>query len=357
MKKIVSIIGTRPQFIKVAVVYREIEKKYEHILIHTGQHYNKNMSKVFFDELQIPKPEYNIEVGSGTHGYQTGEMLKKVEKVLLKERPCIVLVYGDTNSTLAGALSAAKLHIPVAHIEAGLRSFDKSMPEEINRVLTDHASDLLFCPTQTAVENLIKEGIDSGIYKVGDVMLDALKHNKEIAETKSTILYDLNLESKRYLVATIHRQNNTDNKKNLQNIVDAFCGVDEKIVFPVHPRTVKYLKEYDLYDWLQKFVKLIKPVGYLDFLKLMVHSKKILTDSGGIQKEAYMLKIPCITLRDNTEWIETVEDGWNVLAGTDTEKIMDLVKRFNPHSKQKPFFGDGKASEKIKSIIDTYLLK
>lgn len=240
------------------------------------------MSAVFFEELGIPNPDYNLGIGSGIHGKQTGEMLIAIEKVLLKEEPDIVLVYGDTNSTLAGALAAIKLHIKVAHVEAGLRSFDRRMPEEINRMLTDHVSEILFCPTQTAVKNLKKEGIVDGVHDVGDVMFDTLLHNTEIAEKKSTILEDSGLRHKQYLVATIHRPSNTDNKRNLQNIVDAFCEIDENIVFPVHPRTVKYLKKYGLYEKLQKHVKLVKPLEYLDFLNLMAHARKILTDSGRV---------------------------------------------------------------------------
>ena len=261
------------------------------------------------------------------------------------------MVYGDTNSTLAGALAAVKLHIKVAHVEAGLRSFDRRMPEEINRVLTDHASDILFCPTRTAVENLKKEGIVDRVYDVGDVMFDALLHNKEIAEERSTIMEDSGLGHKEYLVATIHRPGSTDNKRNLQKIVDAFCEIEETIIFPVHPRTAKYLKEYGLCEKLQKHVKLVKPLGYLDFLKLMTHARKILTDSGGVQKEAYMLKVPCITLRENTEWVETVEDGRNVLVGVDRERIIRMVNEFEPDGEQRNMFGDGNASEGIVRII------
>jgi len=348
--KIISIVGARPQFIKCAPVSTELRKKHEEILIHTGQHYDNELSAVFFEELEIPKPDYNLGVGSGLHGGQTGKILIAVEKVLLKEAPDMVIVYGDTNSTLAGALAAAKLHIKLAHVEAGLRSFDRRMPEEINRVLTDHASDILFCPTQTAVENLKKEGV-VGIYNVGDVMFDALLHNKEIAENKSTILEDSGLGHKQYLVATIHRPSNTDDKRNLQNIVDAFCEVDETIIFPVHPRTAKYLEEYGLYEKLKKHAKLIKPLGYLDFLKLMAHARKILTDSGGVQKEAYMLKVPCITLRTNTEWIETVEDGWNVLVGVNKERIIRMVNEFVPDIMQRNVFGDGKASGRVVKIV------
>ena len=348
--KIISIVGARPQFIKCAPVSTELRKKHEEILIHTGQHYDNELSAVFFEELEIPKPDYNLGVGSGLHGGQTGKILIAVEKVLLKEAPDMVIVYGDTNSTLAGALAAAKLPIKLAHVEAGLRSFDRRMPEEINRVLTDHASDILFCPTQTAVENLKKEGV-VGIYNVGDVMFDALLHNKEIAENKSTILEDSGLGHKQYLVATIHRPSNTDDKRNLQNIVDAFCEVDETIIFPVHPRTAKYLEEYGLYEKLKKHAKLIKPLGYLDFLKLMAHARKILTDSGGVQKEAYMLKVPCITLRTNTEWIETVEDGWNVLVGVNKERIIRMVNEFVPDIMQRNVFGDGKASGRVVKIV------
>ena len=349
--KITSILGARPQFIKCAPVSTELRKKHEEILIHTGQHYDNELSTVFFEELEIPNPDYNLGIGSGMHGEQTGKMLIAIEKVLINEEPDMVLVYGDTNSTLAGALAAVKMHIKVAHVEAGLRSFDRRMPEEINRVLTDHASDILFCPTQTAVENLKKENVVDGVYTVGDVMFDALLHNAEIAEEKSTILEDFGLEHRRYLVATIHRPGNTDNKRNLQNIVDAFCEIDETIAFPMHPRTAKYLEEYGLYEKLKKHVELIKPLGYLDFLNLVANSRKVLTDSGGVQKEAYMLKVPCITMRENTEWIETVEDGWNVLVGVNRERILRMVNEFEPDGKQRNVFGNGNASEEIVRII------
>lgn len=348
--KIVSIIGARPQFIKYAPLSKELRKLHRDVLIHTGQHYDYNMNKVFFDELGIPQPDYNLGVGSGTHGYQTGEMLKGIEEVLIKEKPDLVMVYGDTNSTIAGALSAAKLHIKVAHVEAGLRSFDRSMPEELNRVLTDHCSDYLFCPTQTAVNNLKREGITRGIYLTGDVMVDVLTQNREIAG-KSRILDDLGLESKQYLLVTIHRASNTDNRHNLVNIVDALCEINETIIFPVHPRTEKLLKEYGLYDRLNEKVKLTQPLGYFELLKLLSQAKKVLTDSGGIQKEAYILKVPCITLRENTEWVETVEDGWNVLAGTDKKKIVELARDFKPAPAQSGIFGGG-ACAKIAGIIN-----
>ena len=346
--KIASIVGARPQFIKASPVSKELRKKHHEVLIHTGQHYDFELSQLFFDELGIPEPDYNLDVGSFTQGKQTGKMLMGIEKVLLKEKPDFVLVYGDTNSTLAGALASVKLHIPVGHVEAGLRSYDKSMPEEINRILADHCSDLLFCPTKTAVNNLKREGIEKGVYLTGDVMMDALLYNEEIAEEKSNIIGKLGLKNKQYLVATIHRASNTDNKKNLKNIVDAFCEIDETIIFPAHPRTVKNLREYGLHEKLYKHVKLIKPLGYLDFLKLMRNAKKIMTDSGGIQKEAYILRVPCITLRKTTEWVETLEDGWNVLVGTNKERIVKRVSEFEPSLKtHKTRFGSGNASREI----------
>jgi len=344
--KIVSIIGARPNFIKSIAVSREIRKEFEEILIHTGQHYDYEMSDLFFEELRIPEPDYHLGIGSGMQGEQVGKMLIAIEAVLLKEEPDLALVYGDTNSTLGGALAAAKHNIPVAHVEAGLRSFDRNMPEEINRVLTDHISNLLFCPTQVTVDNLAKEGITEGVCLVGDVMADTLEYNKEIAEKRSKILEELGLQDKGYLVATVHRQSNTDNRENLKNIIGAFCELDCPIVFAAHPRTVKYMKQYGFCKKLSKNIRLIKPPGYMDMLKLMSHARKILTDSGGIQKEAYMLKVPCITLRENTEWVETVRDGWNVLVGPDRARIIKMAREFEPVSKQGDIFGRG-AAEKI----------
>lgn len=345
--KILSIIGARPQFIKCAPLSRAIRKEHEEILVHTGQHYDAEMSDVFFNDLDIPEPDYNLGIGSGLHGEQTGKMLIEIEKIILKEKPDMVLVYGDTNSTLAGALAASKLHIKVAHVEAGLRSFDRRMPEEINRIMTDHISDLLFCPTETAVINLKNEGVTDGVYNVGDVMKDALEYNLPIAERKSTILEDLGLSPKEFMVATVHRPSNTDSIENLSSIVKAFIDVDETIVFPVHPRTEKYLKEYGLWDELCQHVKVIPPVGYLDMLKLMSNSRKILTDSGGVQKEAYMLGVPCVTMRENTEWVETVEDGWNVLVGADYGKIVDAIEGFEGAKMRSEIFSIGNVSEKI----------
>lgn len=349
--KIVSIVGARPQFIKCAPVSRELRKEHEEILVHTGQHYDHGMSEVFFEELRIPRPDYNLGIGSGTHGRQTGAMLGAIEGVLEIEKPDMVLVYGDTNSTLAGALAAAKLHIPVAHVEAGLRSFDRSMPEEVNRVLTDHASDLLFCPTATAVANLATEGITKGVHLVGDVMVDAMNYNRTIAEERSRILEDVGVEPGDYLVATVHRPSNTDSPENMAAILGALGEADRSVVFPVHPRTRKFLREYGLLAEMPENIRVIEPLGYLDMLRLMAQAEKILTDSGGVQKEAYMLGVPCITLRENTEWVETVEAGWNVLVGAERERIISMIREFAPAGDQFPLFGNGQAAAVIAKII------
>jgi len=352
--KIVSIVGARPQFIKCAPVSRELRKEHEEILVHTGQHYDHGMSAVFFEELAIPEPDYNLGIGSGTHGRQTGAMLGAIEDVLEKEEPEIVLVYGDTNSTLAGALAAAKMHVPVAHVEAGLRSFDRRMPEEVNRVLTDHASDILFCPTATAVRNLAAEGVTEGVFLVGDVMVDAMNHNRTIAEERSRILEDAGVRSGEYLVVTVHRPSNTDSRENMAAIIGALGEAGVPVVFPVHPRTRKFLLGYGLLAAMPENIRITEPLGYLDMLRLMAHAKKILTDSGGVQKEAYMLGVPCITLRENTEWVETVEAGWNVLVGAEGEGIVDVIRQFSPGFLQKRIFGEGDASLRIREILTGY---
>ncbi len=324
--KIVSIVGARPQFIKCAPVSRALRKTAVEVLVHTGQHYDDTMSEVFFRELEISKPDYNLGVGSGSHGAQTGEMLKRIEEVLLKEQPEYVLVYGDTNSTLAGALAAAKLPIPVAHVEAGLRSFNKRMPEEINRIMTDHLSTLLFCPTETAVTNLTQEGVTHGVALVGDVMHDALYSHLLIAERRSTIFEKLPLRSKEYLLATVHRAENTDQPENLNNILTAFIALansGQTVVFPVHPRTRKHLVAFTENSCSR--LLMIDPVSYLDMLVLETNAKVVLTDSGGVQKEVYWLGVPCVTLRDETEWVETLVDGRNRLAGADAKRIQAAV--------------------------------
>ncbi len=351
--KILSIVGARPQFIKVKPIIDELKKKkIGHILTHTGQHYDYGMSKVFFKDLEIPEPDYNLGVGSGSHSYQIGNMLIRLEEVLLKERPDIVLVYGDTNSTLAGALGAVKLHIPVGHIEAGMRSFNKKMPEEINRILTDHISDYLFCPTETAVKNLKNEGITKKTHLVGDVMYDTILDNVKIAEEKSNILQNLKLKSKEYHLTTVHRAENTDNKDNLRAIIESLQMLNLPVIFPMHPRTKEAISQYSNLT-MEQFnnIVVIDPVSYLDMLVLEKNAKKILTDSGGIQKEAYWLEVPCITLREETEWGEIVQDGWNVLAGVDKKRIVELAENFTPDNKQRNIFGDGKSAEKIIEVV------
>ncbi|WP_408955103.1 non-hydrolyzing UDP-N-acetylglucosamine 2-epimerase [Natroniella sp. ANB-PHB2] len=350
--KVVTIVGARPQFIKAAPVSRELSKENQEILVHTGQHYDQNMSDIFFKELNIPKPDYNLGIGSDSHGKQTGKMLAEIEEVILEEKPDVLLVYGDTNSTIAGALAASKLLIPVIHIEAGLRSYNKDMPEEQNRILTDHISKLLFCPTETAVKNLKKEGITQGVENVGDVMYDAVLYNVELSKQKSDILEELGVEAKGYILATVHRAENTNSKERLKNIVQAFNDSNEHIVLPLHPRTKNYLEKYDLQ--FNDNVQIIEPVGYLDMLMLESNSKKILTDSGGVQKEAYFLKVPCITMRDETEWIETVDYGWNFLVSANYELILDKIKNFNGGNEIIKCFGNGDASQKIvNAMVET----
>lgn len=342
--KIASIVGARPNFVKLAPVSREIRKKGEEVIIHSGQHYDYEMDRIFFQDLGIPDPDYHLGIGSGTHGRQTGEMLKVIEEILLKERPDIALVFGDTNTTLAGALAAAKLHIPVAHVEAGLRSFNKMMPEEVNRVLVDHCSDFLFCPTKTAVENLHQESIFDRVSLTGDVMLDILQECIHIAEKNSKIMEKLDLQPKEYFLATVHRAENTDDPKRLKNIVEALCDIGD-VIFPCHPRTRKCLEDRHLWDKLDKNIIIINPIGYLDMLLLEKNACKILTDSGGVQKEAYLLRIPCITMRDETEWVETVEDRWNLLVGADRNAIIEATSNFKPTTKQRRVFGSGDAGQ------------
>ena len=347
--KILTVIGARPQFIKAAAVSNKLRIDNEEILVHTGQHYDSNMSDIFFEELEIPKPNYNLAIGSGNHGYQTGTMLINLEEICVKEKPDMILVYGDTNSTLAGALVGSKLLIPIAHVEAGLRSFNKNMPEEQNRILTDHISKYLFVPSKTAEENLKNEGITNGVYNTGDVMFDAINLFKEKAEIKSNILSELEINSKEYILSTIHRAENTNDINRLSNIITGLNNSNQNIILPLHPRTKKFIKDYDLK--LSEKVKIIDPIGYLDMIKLMNNSQKIVTDSGGIQKEAYFLEVPCITMRDETEWVETIENGWNILVGSDSNKIITAINDFNPTHKPNKIFGNADAAEIISKII------
>ena len=362
--KIAFIIGTRPQIVKSApfIYLADNDDEISLDIIHTGQHYDYEMTKVFFEELNLPEPKVNLGVGSGSHSQQTARIMIRLERVLRKRDTDLVIIPGDTNSTLAGALTAAKLNINIAHIEAGARSFDIKMPEEINRRLTDHCSTILFTPTENCTKNLLREGIDrSRIYQVGDTMYDVFIQQLPKAD-KSDILNILNLDAMTYAVATVHREENVDNVERLKNIVRALTSISElKIVFPIHPRTMRQLKRTGLYKLIKKHphMILIKPVGYHEMIKLMKNANFILTDSGGMQKEAFWLRIPCITLRENTEWVETVELGANILTGADTLKIIREMRRFlkgevgisdkirdlpNP-------FGEGDASKKIIEII------
>ena len=348
--KVVSIVGARPQFIKAAVVSRELRKRHTEILVHTGQHYDYEMSGIFFDGLEIPAPNLNLSVGSGTHGVQTGAMLKGIEEVLVSERPDWLLIYGDTNSTLAGALAASKLSVRVAHIEAGLRSFNRQMPEEINRVVADHLSNLLLCPSDTAVKNLAAEGIKQNVHQVGDVMLDILNWAKTRARAKSSeILQRHGLQKKSYFLATVHRSENTDDLSRLSNILNALNALEEPVIFPVHPRTRRVISNG---AWrLKPNVKLVDPVAYLEMVSLTDSAALVLTDSGGLQKEAYWLGVPCLTLRDETEWVETVDAGWNILVGSDSDKIVRTVRSFAPQDSHPMLYGDGCASAKCVELL------
>lgn len=328
---------------------RVLRQRYHEVLVHTGQHYDAEMSDVFYKELEIPKPDYNLGVGSGSHGIQTGLILERVEEVLVEEQPDWVLVYGDTNSTLAGALAAAKLHLPVGHVEAGLRSHDRRMPEEINRIATDHLSRLLFAPTRSAVTNLGREGIRKGVHLVGDVMLDALQHAAQLADRKSNVLRRLGVTPQRYLLLTLHRPANVDEPRVLKQILQALVSIPHPIVFPVHPRTRKRLEEFHLA--VPGNLRLTPPVGYLDFVALERNALRILTDSGGVQKEAYVLRVPCVTLRSTTEWTETLEGGWNTLVGTNSADIVRAALRPKPRKAPRPHYGRGDASRQIVRLL------
>lgn len=359
--KIISIVGARPQFIKAAPFSEAFRRDNQEVLVHTGQHYDANMSDIFFEELRIPRPDYNLAIGSGNHGMQTGKMLEKIEEIIIKEKPDGVVVYGDTNSTLAGALAASKLHVPVFHIEAGLRSYNKLMPEEQNRVLTDHISSLLLCPTQTAVNNLKKEGITSGVFNTGDIMYDAVLRNIEISKNKYSGVSGYaelrkenenipDLKEKKYYLATIHRAENTDDLEKLKRIFLALEKLEYPTLFPLHPRTEKLVRHLDISF---KNIIFIKPVGYLMMLYLVANAYMVVTDSGGLQKEAYFLKTPCTTLREQTEWVETLENSWNALSKIDVNEIVRMASRELSciQHEQPPVFGDGHAAEKICEVI------
>lgn len=354
--KVASIVGARPQFIKASAlsVALRVSPNFEERIVHTGQHYDPEMSDVFFEQMQIPRPDYRLEIGSGTHAYQTAAALTGIETVLSKEKPHIVVVFGDTNTTLAGALAAVKMHITIAHVEAGMRSFNRKMPEEINRIVTDHVADLHFCASKTAVENLAAEGIRAGVFLVGDIMADCVRIFGAAAEKRIDVESRFGVKRKEFALLTCHRAENTDNIENLEGIMRGVSRVamEMPVVFPAHPRVRKALQGLKLHER----VFMIPPVGYLEMLALERAAKIVLTDSGGVQKEALYARVPCVTLRNETEWVETVEAGWNVLVGTDDDKIVEAVNRFldmdlSALPDVSNIYGDGHTAEKIVEIL------
>jgi UDP-N-acetylglucosamine 2-epimerase len=351
--RIVSLVGARPQFIKAAPVCRALRERHDEILVHSGQHFDYDMSDVFFEELGIPKPDYNLGVGGGGHGRMTGEMLGQLEELFLDMAPDWVLVYGDTNTTLAGSLAAAKLNIPVAHVEAGLRSFNRSMPEEVNRVVADHVSSLLLCPTNAAVANLAAEGITDGVALVGDVMLDTARMVAERV-SEAEVLAAYGLEHAGYYLATVHRAATSDDPERLGAVLRAFARLDRPVVFAVHPRTRKNMEAFGLADLADSpSIRLVPPISYLEMSALLRGAQKLLTDSGGMQKEAYFFGVPCVTLRDETEWVETVELGWNALAGTDEQAIVGAAgAAFDRSAERPPVYGDGHAAEACVAALE-----
>ena len=361
--KLVTIVGARPQFIKLAPVSFEIStrKNIEEIILHTGQHFDKNMSEIFFSQMSIPKPKYNLNIGGGTHAQNTGRMLEKIEKILLTEKPDAVLVYGDTDTTLSGALTAAKLYLPVIHIESGLRSFNRKMPEEINRLITDHISTICFAPSNSAVDNLLKEGINAkNIIRTDDVMVDAAKIFCDISDKNSNILKENNLEKYNFLLATIHRKENTEDKETLESILTAlsiFSSREKKIVIPLHPRTKKYIEYYSLQNLLEGLI-CIEPVGYLDMIQLEKYASLVITDSGGVQKEAFFHNTFCLTLRNETEWVELVQNGWNKLV--DPTDVLNILKEISEGLKmstnflETDIYGQGNAARQIADSIEDY---
>lgn len=357
MKKLITIVGARPQFVKAAVVSRHIIQNYyqfQEIIVHTGQHFDNNMSDIFFDELNIPMPNYNLEVGGGSHGRNTGRMIEKIEEVLFKEKPDFVLVYGDTDSTLAGAIAAVKLHIPIAHVEAGLRSYNNLMPEEINRILTDRISEILFTPSEYATNNLLNEGINkSKIKQVGDIMYDAAKYYTSKLNNNELLKSKFNLIPKTYHLVTIHRAENVDKKNNLAEIIKGFAKSKHFIIWPIHPRTLNRVKEFEIE--IPNNVHIMPPQGYLDMILLERNSKSIITDSGGVQKEAFFHEVPCITIRNETEWVELVELGVNKLISVNSYEIARTISEYNPKFVTSNVYGDGNTAEKIVSLINQSL--
>ncbi|OYR38154.1 UDP-N-acetylglucosamine 2-epimerase (non-hydrolyzing) [Halorubrum sp. Ib24] len=352
---VLSVVGARPQFIKAFPVSRLLREHLSEVLVHTGQHYDFGMSDVFFEELDIPEPDYNLGVGSANHANQTAEMLRRIDEVVEAERPDLLLVHGDTNSTLAGALVAAKRNIAVAHVEAGLRSDNWAMPEEVNRVLTDRCSDLLFVPSERAVETLTAEGVIDGVTVTGDVMYDAITRVRDRAPSASTVLDDLGYGDGEYVLATVHRQANTDDPTRLASVVEGLASSPRPVVVPLHPRTEDALKRHDLWERAKTELDVIDPVGYLDFVGLLDGAERVATDSGGVQKEAFYLDTRCVTLRDETEWVETVEAGWNELVGADAEAIRAALRRTEDLPEKPSLYGGGHAAERVVDDIVAHL--
>jgi len=355
--RIATVVGARPQLIKAAVVSRKIREHHEEILIHTGQHYDTALSAIFFDELGLPVPDVNLQIGSASHGLQTARMLTGLEREFQDRSPSFVLLYGDTNSTLAGAIAAAKMNVPIGHVEAGVRHYDRSVPEEVNRVLTDHVSSLSFCPTRRAVANLAKEGVEDGVHWTGDVMYDSVLAYEDIVSKASDVLSVLDLSPGEYYLATVHRASNTDVAENLREILTALGALDRVVVLPLHPRTRKVLDSLSDATSLtgSPHLKIIDPQGYLEFLALEKGAQLILTDSGGVQKEAYFLRVPCITLRTYSPWPETVSDGWNTLVPPRRDEILAAVKRMTrPAERGADAFGDGRAAVAIRDLLDRW---
>jgi UDP-GlcNAc3NAcA epimerase len=350
--RIVTVVGNRPQFVKAAAVSRLLRERMDELIVHTGQHYDDELSRVFFEELNVPAPDRELDAGGGTNTAQTARIRAALEPVLEVLEPSLVLVYGDTNSTLAGALAASQAGVAVGHVEAGMRSFDRAMPEELNRVLTDHASDLLLCSTETAMLNLESEGVRGETELVGDVMADVSLAFRDIAEERSTILADLGLEEGSYLVVTAHRAGNVDRPERLEALVSLLEALPGPVVLPLHPRTRERLQAAGLMERLSG-VRVVPPLGYLDFLKLARHARAVLTDSGGVQKEAYLLGVPCVTLRDTTEWVETVEAGWNTLVDLDRDAALAALER-RPPAERPELYGGGHAAERVCDVLSAY---
>jgi UDP-N-acetylglucosamine 2-epimerase (non-hydrolysing)/UDP-GlcNAc3NAcA epimerase len=351
---VATIVGNRPQFVKAAAVSRLLRREHQERLIHTGQHYDDELSRVFFEELDVPPPDRQLRGGSGTNTEQTARMLTALERELAEHRPDAVLVYGDTNSTLAGALAAAQARVPVAHVEAGMRSWDRSMPEELNRVLCDHASDLLLCPTPVAVENLRRESLGGRARLVGDVMADVSLAFLPVAEERSRIVAELGVEARAYLLLTAHRAGNVDDPARLERLVELIEALPLPVVLPLHPRTRARLEAAGLLARMGAAARVVEPLGYLDFLSLARHARAVLTDSGGVQKEAYLLGTPCVTLRDSTEWVETVDAGWNVLVDLDRDAALHALERRAPSGPRPELYGGGRAGERVVAALDAW---